>query len=235
MYGLPTNLANLFKMYINILPTVQQVAMILLFTGGIAFFLVAIIKLLRSSTTNEPGNYALNCEAQKMGQEEKEMKSIKSPLFNSRDVISDIIDEGKQVIFGKKKVNVQKNNSIYKDTTRRRSSLSNVFGYLTRDSKKGKSKSEIYDKKKLTKDSTVVKLLKSSTDSETDSSSSRNTRNPFFGEENKNFSEAEENLSKFLPAGNISEEDDISPDSGNDFQNFEVDLTMLDSLREDVV
>ncbi|KAK6644987.1 hypothetical protein RUM43_001263 [Polyplax serrata] len=241
MTGLPPDLSVLFKMYINILPTVQHVAIYLLFTGGAAFFFVAIIKLLRSSSRNQPGNYAMNCQAQKITTEEKELKSIKSPQFNSRDVISDIIDEGKQVIFGKKKPKIVKANQIYKETTKRRSSFSRMMAFLRKD--KGRSKSEIYDGKKAKEDSTEVTLLKNSTESETNSSSPTNQdSNPFFEAYNRNFSDTEGSLMKLLNTNKNEvqeqpqlQQQDETNDNADDFESFQVDLSILDNLKEDVV
>ena len=141
MYKLPPTLIQLFTMYINILPIVQDVAIYLLFTGGAAFVLIAIIKLLRTNPEEDLENYKTNFQTQKISPDlfDKENQK-KSPLFNSKDVLSDIIDEGKQAIFGKKQPK-PKYETVYKDTVRRKSSLVNIFSFLRRkDSSKQNTK-----------------------------------------------------------------------------------------------
>lgn len=236
MYGLPSSLSNLFQMYINILPTVQQIAMYFLLAGGVAFFLVAVIKLLISSAKNKSSAYTMGFNGSNATGDQKDVKSVKSPLFNSRDVISDIIDEGKQVFFGKKKSQKPKNNAVYKETTRRKSSIANMIALVKRDpkSKKSKNKSKGDDGKQLMRDLTEVTLLRSSTDSETDSSEVKG-KDPFYGEDNKNFVEAEENFTKLLKKRKEEEETDNDTDSKDDLENFEVDITMLDGLKEEIV
>lgn len=249
MYGLPPTLVQLFAMYINILPMVQDVAIYLLFTGGAAFVLVAIIKLLRTNPEEDLENYKTNFQTQKISPDlfDKDNQK-KSPLFNSKDVISDILDEGKQVIFGKK-TQKPKYETVYKDTVRRKSSLVNIFSFLRRkDSKqnsrlkikKQKTKEELYDIKKSKGDKKETKPLRLSTDSEAESNSEKKHISPFYSEENRNFSETEEKLTKFLSgdqredSSNESTESTDSNSKGDDID-YEIDVSMLDTVKEEVV
>lgn len=251
MYGLPPTLVQIFSMYINILPMVQDVAIYLLFTGGAAFVLVAIIKLLRSNPEEDLENYKTNFQQQKISPDLFD-KEKKSPLFNSKDVISEILDEGKQVIFGKKTQKQPKYETVYKDTVRRRSSLVNIFSFMRRkDSKlkikKQKTKEELYDIKKTKENKKETKPLRLSTDSETDSSHTENKKHisPFYSEESRNFSETEEKLAKFLTGDKAAEdssnesseatESTESITSKGDDIDYEIDVSMLDTVKEEVV
>lgn len=180
MYKLPSDLATRFSIYINTLPLVQDVAIYLLFMGGAAFVLVAIIKLLRKVPDDISPIQAFSAN-------EKVESTPKSPIFNSRDVISEIIDEGRQVIFGKKSAKPKSN--VYRETVRQKSSM-NLFRFLKREPqvRKPVTKEELYDVKKTTESAKACEPLKLSSDSETDSSE----RKTFFAEENQNFSESED-------------------------------------------
>lgn len=254
MYGLPPNLARLFEMYVNILPLVQDVAIYLLFTGGAAFVLVAIIKLLRTNPEEDLESYKTNFQQQKLSADFLDKENPKkSPLFNSKDMISEMLDEGKQAIFGKK-TQKPKYETVYKDTVRRKSSLSSIFSFLkTRDSKskskskpkpklkKQRTKEEIYDVKKSKGNERETKPLKLSTDSETDTSSEKRHISPFYAEDNRNFTDTEEKLTKFLGVkqkrGSTSSESTKSTDSNSkgDDIDFEIDVSMLDTVKEEVV
>lgn len=233
MYGLPPNLGQLFTMYINILPWVQEIAIYLLFTGGAAFVLIAIIKLFKTSPVEDLEKFNAKYPQEKtITPDAFELdKKTKSPVFNSKDVISEIIDEGKQVIFGKKQ-NKAKYESVYKDTVRRRSSLTNIFSFLSRRDSTIAGKMGKYDLK-MSKDNRKESMpLQPSTDSETDSGSDKTAgkENPFNGEENLDFSDTEEALKKTIVEDRRKS---LSKGASDSREDFEIDVSMLDAIKEE--
>lgn len=178
MYQLPQSLSTRFSIYINLLPIVQDMSIYLLFVGGAAFVLVALIKLVRKPEIDPIPPFL-----------EKSESSPKSPLFNSKDVISEIIDEGRQVFFGKKSVKPKSN--VYRETVRQRSSM-NLFGFLKREPqlRKQLTKEELYEIRKNKESAKAAAPLKLSSDSETDSAE----RKTYFAEANVNYSESEDSL-----------------------------------------
>lgn len=176
MYSLPSELATRFSIYINILPLLQDIAIYLLFMGGAAFFLVALIKLLKNSPDDVSTIQAFSASE----------PSPKSPMFSSKDVISEIIDEGKQVFFGKKSHKPKSN--VYRETVRQKSSM-NLFYFLrNKELRKQMTKEDLYNVERTKESSKAAAPLQLSSDSETDSSE----RKAFYAEENQNFSESDD-------------------------------------------